>query len=382
MRTIIAAVFATALLQSCVSKMKVTIDSFDTQAIRRSEPYLTQKLEALCQTATAMVADAYVAKIKVELNDRLIVVFNAASERLESRLTPDDITTNVDDALTYYDDQITVERGNLTTLVSGCATTIHDLASLETAVKALDKAIHAFEQKESAALKQISSDMFGLLRGAGLSTTEHAPFMRRLDHQIGQAQTLAKQSLFGGAVIADPVISLVVRAHEKQWRKYKEVDLMTPAGDKRKLAKARINKAKVGTIFGNADVAIKMDAPGTFTVKGVRVDADAAIAASFEMMQMGLKYMVYATGIPVPDPASGSGTTNTMRAMPEVQENKNLEQALALDKDRAERQFRAFLAIVERHEADLASPNRADRERALENIKASYDRYKAAMTLP
>jgi hypothetical protein len=92
---------------------------------------------------------------------------------------------------------------------------------------------------------------------------------------VAGVQNTNTHSQFGEAITEDDMASLVVQAPERYWTKYdNSVDItnVTPHSKRTRPARAsRINETKVHTFMGNADIAIKMDVPAYFVVKGVRV---------------------------------------------------------------------------------------------------------------
>lgn len=103
-----------------------------------------------------------------------------------------------------------------------------------------------------------------------------------------------KTSSFGQSIVADRLASVVVAAPEKYWSKYDKNEVLsvhkTERNRRGRLVKSRINKTVVRGFMGNLDVAIKMERPGEFTVKGVRMDADAALKASSRVVNQAIKY--------------------------------------------------------------------------------------------
>ncbi len=126
----------------------------------------------------------------------------------------------------------------------------------------------------------------------------------------------------------------MIRAPENYWKKYDEdISIITVEGEptrpnsNKAKKKARINKTVSKTFFGNSDIAIKMDSPGTFIVKGARVDSDEALKTSFKVLNQGIKYMAYANGIPTPTGGNGSEKSNNIQ-IPELEEYNHLSRKL------------------------------------------------------
>lgn len=105
---------------------------------------------------------------------------------------------------------------------------------------------------------------------------------------------------FGQGIAADEFTSLIIKAPKKYWRKLKRNQSITYYGDKEQpkgLKPARFNRSVVRAFMGNVDVAIKMESPGNYIVKGVRLDADAVLSATSRVMSQAVKYIAMTQGV-------------------------------------------------------------------------------------
>jgi hypothetical protein len=80
-----------------------------------------------------------------------------------------------------------------------------------------------------------------------------------------------KTSIYGSSIVDDAMASYITGLPNKFWNKRKVEIEEYPSNSNRKgrkITKATANKARVHTFLGNADIAIKMDEPGVFVIKG------------------------------------------------------------------------------------------------------------------
>lgn len=189
-------------------------------------------------------------------------------------------------------------------------------------------------------------------------------------------------AVYGKSIVDDPLASFVVKAPEEYWSKYpSKFDMLNfnPGQRQPKSKKpARINNTVVRTIFGNADIAIKMEAPGYFVVKGVRLDANEAFKASFKVLNQGLKYISYTAGITVPAPGTPAGnTTNYVAKIPELVENDTLSLSMQNGEEFFQKQARSFLSqvLATKNKIEGAGATDVTAQNALKDIKLAYESF-------
>ena len=194
----------------------------------------------------------------------------------------------------------------------------------------------------------------------------------------GQARRDLICSAFGGSIIADPNQAIVVRAGERYWRRYPakwNIDkaLNKPPSGRKRFGRAKLNQAVIRAFFGNADIAVVMDGPGSFTVKGVRLDADKAIRASFDVLQQGIKYMAFASGVPVTLPATATGGEPSIQTIPELADQDSakadLEDAAAL----SDLHMSAVLNVLFSTATAKDIKDKAKRKSAIMAIKKAFE---------
>lgn len=177
-----------------------------------------------------------------------------------------------------------------------------------------------------------------------------------------------QESAYGISIMNDPMASFVAKSPKKYWTKYKpsfyKDDVENAKEEKSSLRMARVNKTSVRTFLGNSDIAIKMDQPGIFVVKGARVDADEAIKASFDVLNQGIKYMAYASGVPVPSSEGGKVK------IPELEENDRLVRKNSMLKQNSDTQTKIFISTLLSMEGNYHDTTN------VEMMKKSFETYK------
>ncbi|WP_250486979.1 hypothetical protein [Caballeronia sp. GaOx3] len=93
-------------------------------------------------------------------------------------------------------------------------------------------------------------------------------------------------------ILNDPLASSVVYAPESFWKRPE-----SPYG---------INNTYASGIFGNADIAVKMESVGSFTIKGVRLDTSKITQATFATGRQTIKAVAAVYGIPLPAPGAAT----------------------------------------------------------------------------
>jgi hypothetical protein len=386
MRALILLFLAYALT-GCTARLFVRVDSFDTKAFERTVVVQRPQVEARCAEARYFASSSFEGQMVEQLDQNLGSLLGAVRSISPLGLAPDYVSQSLDNARTNYRSSYDTSKAYLVLPIQGCASLPATTAGLEALDAQLRAGIESFKANEEVFISQLADDqqqfIDGAVEGTGRSSAEVQAKDLELRGSAKQLQYQVERSIFGGSVVADEHIATIIRADERYWKKYTNGVGLEPQepgpGYKTSNRKARINRVRVSTFFGNADIAVKMDAPGSFTIKGVRMDADAAIAAGAAVLQQGLKYITYAAGLPVPDPASGSGTENTMRAIPEIAENRTIEQQLRTDDERLKRHLRIYLGTLEAQLPDLLSREEETRKGALEKLKEAHDLFTSTL---
>lgn len=160
------------------------------------------------------------------------------------------------------------------------------------------------------------------------------------------------------AVRGDSLLSLVISAPAQFWH-------------------GPNDQVHASTYFGNGDIAFKaVDAFGTnFTLKGVKLDASKAIAATINVTRAAVQTIAAIQGIPVPRAAAAGSTTNTNAtvAAPAQPESNLVQQKAAELKIKAARADRVALldALIARS-AELGDTDATKRGAAVDALLKDY----------
>lgn len=95
----------------------------------------------------------------------------------------------------------------------------------------------------------------------------------------------------GGDILDDPRASAVVYAPDEFWT-------------------GRFNETLCAGAFGNTDCAVKMEGLGSFTIKGVRLDAAKITQATFSVARQAVQTIAAVYGVPLPKGGVGQPSTS------------------------------------------------------------------------
>jgi hypothetical protein len=361
------------LLSSCFSKLAVKVHSFDMDKMEKSAQYKKEERKQELRIYDIMLLTDYYQKIGDTVTS--VVKDTLKAWVRQNKLSGDDVQNALKNAQSKFND-ILLKNKELVKRVRD-ALFEYDKLPTDATKSNYDKAYNQYLAEKSAPevfwktlakdeLEMIESDIFNL--GSDILKARET-----VDRQFGV------NFLFGGSVLGDGMASFVAKAPEDFWRKYKVKFYSDETNLDKSKRYAKINVTKISTFIGNSDVAIKMDGPGNFIIKGVRLDADEAFRTSFKVLSQSIKYLTYASGIPTAS-ASGSGTTAAPTAkIPEIQNlEKNKAEAEQLSKN-YELYTDAFLKIVESHLDDLISADDTKRKNAIDALKKAYLFYKSQL---
>lgn len=349
------------------------VDSFDTNMLLNSTQYLQNEIDVKCLKVSHRLETDLELSFRQEISDLLN---KSAAEIIKDgfhQITNDALNVSINEAMDAVNVDLDIAKQSYVAANRLClaeATT-----SLKIKKETIENKLALGDSKVLSVKDQLISDLEEF--NSAYNYTKHAT-SKILNNHVSKTLLV---SPFGESVIGDTYASMIARAPEKYWQKYKKnINIATDDNlsdyKTQPSTKARYNHAKIQTFLGNADLAIKMDSPGTFTIKGVRLDADEAIKASFDVLRQGIKYVAYSSGISVTEPAS-SNEENTLGAMPEIEENKQLEQKITELKRKQRENLKNLLAQIMAKKEGISAPDVAERKQALESIKRAYSIYKA-----
>ncbi len=160
----------------------------------------------------------------------------------------------------------------------------------------------------------------------------------------------------GGGILDDPRASVVVYAPDRYWL-------------------GRFNETVCVGTFGNTDCAVKMEGLGSFTIKGVRLDAAKITQATFTVARQAVQTVaaVYGVRLPAAAPAAAAGAGEAAPSPPEIESprRQQREAAAALLQQRMAR-LTMLETIIAQREA-LGSADDPTRARAIGIVKAVFE---------
>jgi hypothetical protein len=366
-------------LTSCFSTMKLKVDALNMQAFKLNFLYTYEHLDNMEKQVTAVLTPDYQKELQNGTEKKVIDFINSNPNipvgnrpALIAQVT---IKYNAATA------QITVKASDLLTKIAALKATPGDAA-----VKDYDVSLVEYKK----AVSDFSGTLAGfkeLLIGTALGSTELANLLL-LDADIAQKATVLKTS-FGESILSDPMSSVVASVPRQYWSKIKaNINLNSgtfnkaASGDKHSYRKAssRVNFTSARTLIGNADIAFKMESPGEFVVKGVRVDADEAVRAASKVLAQGIKYIAYSTGVPIP---KGSGGNQPV-VIPELQQLASKKTEMEQLKQSVTTETEAFLAILLSVSKDIqltgtGAAEVAKRNAAMARVLMAYQNYTDAL---
>lgn len=378
---LIITIILLTLLSSCFSTMKVRVDALNMPAFKATYLYNAETLDNREKNIRYLMSPAFNAKLQ-ELNTRISNFMDTSRE------------VAIDDPERFKGVLKTKTEAVIYSLTTAGGAVLTSSAKVKAAPAA--GAMEEYENNFAAfslafnGLLRYNNSLAEIKKEIALSLPESINGLA--DDIAATIQAIA--SAFGESILKDPMASVIAALPEQYWSKYKnEVNLSTNAGginqqsigDISKYVKRkanRYNKTYARTFFGNADIAIRMAAPGEFIVKGVRVDADEAIRNSFKVVAQGIKYIAYASNIPVPQ-AANSPQPMVYPLLDSLAKNDTELQAT---REQYTQATDAFLAVLNSASADLNATKKRNgltvtqlKEAALARVKTAYAVYKTAM---
>lgn len=362
----VLAFVAGILLSSCYSTINVRVDAFDMDKMQKSREYQKQKLESELKAYNTRINGSFFndmsARISDSVRNALAALDNFDQSQLPGVMLQVDSAINAEMGL--FKNKMVETRGSLSKLLN----------SETSDFRAQYDATQASYDRQFDLLKKYLEE---LLEDAGVNDKTVIDNIGNLTEEV---RTIAVPAgIFGNTITDDRMASYIAKAPEQFWQKYKAEFYE----DENNLAKskdaARINKTKVTTFVGNSDIAIKMDGPGSFVIKGVRLDADQAFRASFKVLSQSIQHF---SGIAISTGEGQSGEAAKDTPLPAELQNldANKQQAATLTQEH-ERLTNTFLSILATYKDDLTSSNATRRTTAVQAVKQAYNYYKSQLTV-
>jgi hypothetical protein len=299
--------FLVLVLCSCYTQMKVKVDIMDLTTLKCTQEYRNKIMAEFDE-------DHYFQRLETFMKTSVKDVWISAAQKngfIANKATVEGIINN---STNYIIDSL---KKSFQMIKDG------DKCNLEFAIGNLKNKMPRYLLQ--LVVEDFSSDLKPIIPSI---TPDFNDSTLRTTIVVG-VQNINTHSQFGEAITEDDMASLVVQAPERYWTKYdKSVDITNVNPNSKRISPARasrINDTKVQTFMGNADIAIKMDVPAFFVVKGVRLDADQAFKISAKVLNQGIKYLAYASGVPVSSPAGSAESANKFVKIPEINEYDSLQ---------------------------------------------------------
>lgn len=371
------------VLSSCYSTMRVRVDALNMPAFRATYLYNAEDIERKKNLALLVSSPGFTANIQ-QTTDALAGFIRTSGQ------VPNQDTSQ------FIQEIVSRKNAVIGNAVSNSSALINITSRYN--ARPNDSLLSLSYQQSAMTFQSTVNDLSMLsVYFRQIDDTNGWDFNPSLTSQVeGTIRVITEiLSSYGESIISDPLSSIVAALPEQYWMKYdKDVNLSlnsgelnaTTTGEIKKYAtrysQNRINFTKARTFFGNSDIAIKMTTPGEFIVKGVRVDADEAIRNSFKVVSQGIKYLAYASGVPVTE----SPNTPQKSITPLLDSLNRKELDYAAKKNMSSKATDALLQVIADASADLkATGKRGDvsadsiKAAALMRIKNAYAVYKASL---
>lgn len=291
---------STLLFSSCITRLKVTTDVFDRGALIESYDYDRETLDDILE-------------LKID-NAKSLAHSNVVSILLDKCLKEYRAKTSSEDIF-WPESQF--EQAKVTLRDSFAARSIRASTKYRRALDLtlnLDENYDEILKLEHDADKIYSDFIDELMDNIESSESVDRGLRNHIELKIqdvaAQKGFPSKLHLHGESLLDDKHLSIITKAPNRYWRKHRNNHNISDPNAKHrysKTVKSRYNKTRVVTFMGNSDIAIKMEEPGYFVTKGVRLDADEAIQASFKVLNQGIKYIALTSGVAVPEVGGQGG---------------------------------------------------------------------------
>lgn len=372
----------TLLLHSCSSSMKVHVDALNMPAFRATYLYNSEDLNKKENAIMNTQSKSFLDKIDAMLNSVYKSIDDSGHVATQNN--------------SYYKDLIAKSAEEVLEKLK--ATGTKALSSLDALKQGNDASLKATFEKDYLDFKNSFGELQNLVTNINTIEESIKPDLSlETQYRIDEVNNTIMQlsSAFGESILNDPLSSVIAALPDKYWSKYKQdVNLSlsngeinsNTIGDVKKYSgnkPTRFNTTHARTFIGNSDIAIKMTTPGEFIVKGVRVDADEAVRNSFKVVSQGIKYLAYASGIPVVE-----GPNSPKKSIVPLLDSLNQKElSFNSTKSRYAKATDVFLQVVTDAAPDLKATEGKNgltaaqvKDAALERIKTAYTIYRNTLS--
>ena len=353
-------------LSSCFSTLSVRVHSFDMSKMTASMQYNKVQQESQLKSFNYLINSGYFDDVKKVVYNELTKVLEA-----ETSFSKEFIPSILAGVHPRFDP--VVDQLQNAAISTRDALTAHLQNENDAAMR------KSYDENYSRYLRaKVNLDQYVDSMPNSLGIKNSLDARAKINYQYQQTGlNNGISGTFGTSIGDDDMASFIAKAPEEYWLKYTSRFYNDENNLEKSKEKASSNITKVTTFMGNSDIAIKMDDPGNFVIKGVRLDADAAFRTSFKVLSQGIKYLTYSAGIPSV-PASGSGGSAKV-VIPEIENFDIYKQQVDSIEKTAQFCTDAFLKIIAANRNDLLSDNTDKRNNAINAVKKAYDFYKSQL---
>lgn len=371
MRSLSWAMLITIFFLGCSSSLTVQVDIFDGKGINPGDVLKAAVERETAQHVYLLKTGSY-ARTKSDLKIQLRKYLDLLAKPDIAVVTPNDVSkfaviasSNVDTAVNNA-----AEKRNVGTNENRKAETLINpderqkvyesaLDNFTSATQILNKLRFEFLKPYQGLLKEKLIEMEAEIT-PDLTTINNVILS---DSRINREVEKSVQTLTGALDLFDDHLApFIISASENYWQ-------------------GVFNKTEASGQIGNTDIAIKMETIGTFTIKGVRLDASKVTEASFQVLKQSVKLVAAAYGIPTPGgtpPTVGDQISGSPAAM--VMNIDQLRQTADLKRQKSQYAALSLLDLIISERLDLLSANNPARKAAVDRIKKSFQAYKPQLS--
>lgn len=370
-------IILSTLLSSCFSSIGVRVYSFDMEQLYQSKEYRNIKQREELEHYQQLVFSNRINDYKENLSKRITKIINDFADKKA-------VHDNTKEKLLQKIDEFTNKR------VDSFKTATNELIEVMKPLIGNDKM--GTSQNYQTALGKYQTALNSINNIQTIISETVQQFIPNnnatdtIEYDILN-QNLAEvknniNDVFGTKITSDPEASFVYKAPSVYWRKckvrFKKDNKKNPNEklvSRKKLTRSKANVSKVFTLLANSDIAIIMDSPGNFLIKGVRVDGSTVVTSTFKTMNQAIKYFTYSYGIPTklqPNEAT-ERVSSTFDSINNYKRNK-----LVFEQDNADfnRQTQGLLNIISSQKAVFTDKNKQSNwKKSFSLINNSWDIY-------
>ena len=342
-------------LTACSSGISVKVSILDRDRLKKLPQFILHEAEAMhVRIRGNILNDAY-NKWRGEIKKSVITAINAQ------------VTAG------------TVTQGDASTFITAIHKSVDDaftaaISSFNAGILEYDKI--AAETDDKKKIEDASKAITLFASGDGTISTLFSKLQNEDvgDVTIAVAQTEVETAtvvlLQQDQLLNDPLASFVVHAPKSLWKSYK-ISGNGEVKSANKIGTNRYGKTVARTRFGNSDIALSMEGPGHYTVKGVRMDAAEVIEASFKVLTQSIQFVAASTGLPVTPAGSGSSAGEPKPVIDEIAKLDELNSSMEIRKTLYNKSNLGLLEVILNEQSKLA--NNTNRPISIDIIQKYFE---------